>query len=66
MNYAEALRLNPRHKGAHGHVGEAYFNMLDPSSATVNSMVRSERLGYFSLLLNLKRQALPPLAMHSW
>ena len=32
-HYAEALRLNPRHRGAHEYIGEAYLRVRDLAKA---------------------------------
>jgi len=35
-NYAKALEINPRHKGAHEYVGEAYLMVGDVANAELH------------------------------
>ena len=54
-HYARALELNPRHRGAHEYIGEAYLLVGKPTEAAAHLSVLKEICGNCSEAMKLRK-----------
>lgn len=54
-NYARALELNPRHRGAHEYIGEAYLLVGNPTEAAAHLSALKEICGNCSEAMKLRK-----------
>ena len=54
-NYARALELNPRHRGAHEYIGEAYLLIGNPAKATLHLSALKDICGNCSEAMKLRK-----------
>lgn len=54
-NYARALELNPRHRGTHEYIGEAYLLIGNPAKATLHLSALKDICGNCSEAMKLRK-----------
>ena len=54
-NYARALELNPRHRGAHEYIGEAYLLVGNPTEAAAHFSALKEICGNCNEAMKLRK-----------
>ena len=54
-NYARSLELNPRHRGAHEYIGEAYLLVGNPTKATQHLSALKDICGNCNEVMKLRK-----------